>query len=106
MKLKQFKDYRWKDTEFLQSLAEKRLRETMEKQGKDIQEITMAIEEQKAIMPEKTFEEVVFAPTDNADGFSQIGYAESTETADELGLTDEDITYLKLRWGKAYKPAE
>ena len=106
MKLKQFKDYRWKDTEFLQELAEKRLRETMEKQGKDIQEITMAIEEQKAIMPEKTFEEVVFAPADDADGFSQIDYGESSETADDLGLTDEDITYLRLRWGKAYKPAE
>lgn len=73
------------------------MRETMEKQGKDIQEITMAIEEQKAIMPEKTFEEVVFAPADDADGFSQIDYGESSETADDLGLTDEDITYLRLR---------
>lgn len=106
MKLKQFKDYRWKDTEFLQELAEKRLRETLERQGKDIQEITMAIEEQKAIIPEKTFEEVVFAAGDEPTGFTQMALNEPAKTADDLGLTEEDITYLKLKWGKAYKPEE
>ncbi len=106
MKLKQFKDYRWKDTEFLQELAEKRLRETMERQGKDIQEITLAIEEQKAIIPEKSFEEVVFAPADEPTGFTSMEFNEPSKTADDLGLTDEDITYLKLKWGKSYKPEE
>ena len=106
MKLKQFKDYRWKDTEFLQELAEKRLRETMERQGKDIQEITLAIEEQKAVIPEKTFEEVVFAAGDEPVGFNSIELSEPSKTADDLGLTEEDITYLKLKWGKSYKPEE
>jgi len=27
-------------------------------------------------------------------------------TADELGLTEEDIMYLRLKWGKSYKPEE
>ena len=106
MKLKQFKDYRWKDTEFLQELAEKRLRETLERQGKDIQEITLAIEEQKAVIPEKTFEEVVFAAGDEPVGFSSMELSEPSKTADDLGLTEEDITYLKLKWGKSYKPEE
>lgn len=106
MKLKQFKDYRWKDTAFLQELAEKRLRETLERQGKNIQEITMAIEEQKTIIPEKTFEEVVFAPADEADGYATMDYSTQAETAEDLGLTEEDITYLRLKWGKSYKPTE
>ena len=106
MKLKQFKDYRWKDTDFLQDLAEKRLRETMERQGKDIQEITLAIEEQKAVIPEKSFEDIVFAPADEPVGFTSMELNEPAKTADDLGLTDEDITYLKLKWGKSYKPEE
>ena len=106
MKLKQFRDYRWKDTEFLQDLAEKRLREVMERQGKDIQEITMAIEEQKAIMPEKSFEEVVFAPADEPIGYTSMDYTDVSKTADDLGLNEEDITYLQLKWGKSYKPEE
>ena len=30
MRLKQWKDYRWKDTDFLRELAEKRVKESME----------------------------------------------------------------------------
>lgn len=69
----------------------------MEKQGKDIQEITLAIEEQKAVIPEKTFEEIVFAPTDEPGGYTSLEYSEPAKTADDLGLTEEDITYLKLK---------
>ncbi len=72
----------------------------------------MAIEEQKTIIPEKTFEEVVFAPEpepvaqDEPYSFVPMENAEPAKTADELGLTEEDITYLKLKWGKSYKPEE
>ena len=106
MKLKQWNEYRWKDTEFLQQLAEKQLREVMKAQGKDIQEITMAIEEQKVIAPEKTFEEIVFAPADETPAYSQTMFQDQSESADELGLTEEDVRYLQLRWGKSYKPSE
>lgn len=85
----------------------------MERQGKDIQEITLAIEEQKNIIPEeeKTFEEVVYADeptqTEDTDTFVTMEFVqEPTKSADELGLTDEDVTYLKLKWGKSYKPEE
>ena len=73
------------------------MREVMERQGKDIQEITMAIEEQKAIMPEKSFEEVVFAPADEPVGYTSMDYADVSKTADDLGLNEEDITYLQLK---------
>lgn len=78
----------------------------MERQGKDIQEITLAIEEQKAVIPEKSFEDIVFAPADEPVGFTSMELNEPAKTADDLGLTDEDITYLKLKWGKSYKPEE
>lgn len=106
MKIVQYQKYRWKDTEFLQQLADKELREAMERQGKDIQEITTALEEQKIITPQKTLDELVFAPTEEPVGFTSVEYADPAKSADELGLTDEDITYLKLKWGKAYKPEE
>lgn len=69
----------------------------MERQGKDIQEITLAIEEQKAVMPEKSFEEVVFAPGGESDGFDTIQYSDTSETIEDLGLTEEDVTYLRLK---------
>lgn len=69
----------------------------MERQGKDIQEITLAIEEQKAVIPEKSFEDIVFAPADEPVGFTSMEFNEPAKTADDLGLTDEDITYLKLK---------
>ena len=69
----------------------------MERQGKDIQEITLAIEEQKAVMPEKSFEEVVFAPGGESNGFDTIQYSDTSETVEDLGLTEEDVTYLRLK---------
>ena len=58
MKLKQFKNYRWKDTEFLQEMAEKKLTETMRRSGYDEQQIAAAVQEGKITIPE----EPVFAP--------------------------------------------
>jgi hypothetical protein len=35
MKLKQYKDYRWKDTAYLQEVADKKTEEAMKRQGYD-----------------------------------------------------------------------
>ena len=43
MRLNQFKDYRWKDTEFLQELANARVKETMERQGYSAADIAEAL---------------------------------------------------------------
>lgn len=105
MKLKQFKDYRWKDTEFLQQMANNKLEQTMKRQGYDAQQIATAIEKSSITIPEGELKEPVYAPPPNApteDYFTQ----QSGEVEQELDLTDEDRTYLRLKWGKTYKPEE
>lgn len=112
MKLKQFKDYRWKDTEFLAQMAEKKLRDTMTAQGYSAAEITQAVEENKvkdidpniqqpvpnfSTVPEGiTVKDSLIAPT--MDYFSQPEV--------DLGLTEEETQYLRLKWGNTYKPSE
>ena len=103
MKLKQFKDYRWKDTEFLQQLADSKLEQTMKRQGYGAAEIAMAQEQNRIIIPEEGFAEPVYAEPVIEDYFSQ----QSGGNDDfDLNLTDDDKTYLRLKWGKAYKPEE
>ena len=101
MKLKQYKDYRWSDTEFLQELANQKIEATMKQTGQySAAEIAMAIEESnKIVMPEKPIE--LLAPPASYNPFEE-------EPEEDLGngLTPEDITYLKIKWGKTYKPDE
>ena len=105
MKLKQFKDYRWKDTEFLQQMANNKLEQTMKRQGYDAQQIATAIEKSSITIPEGELKEPVYAPPPDAsmeDYFAQ----QSGEMEQDLDLSDEDRTYLRLKWGKTYKPEE
>ena len=108
MKLKQYHDFRWKDTAFLQEMADKRTREAMEKAGYDIQEITMAIEQAHVPIPEGELapppapSATPSAPEPVEDYFAQI----SGGTEDFVDLTEEEATYLRLKWGKAYRPEE
>ena len=92
MKLKQHKDYRWKDTEFLQELENSKLEQTMKRQGYDIQEITMAIEQNKNMPPpvEKP------AEAEPADYFGSLNNIPEVE----LDLSEEDKIYLSLKWGR------
>jgi hypothetical protein len=102
MKLKQYKDYRWNDTEFLQELANQKIEATMKQTGQySAADIAMAIEESnKIVMPEKPPE--LLAPSTPAyNMFEQEIEEDLTD-----GLTPEDITYLKIKWGKTYKPDE
>lgn len=104
MKLKQHKDYRWEHTKFLQELAESKIEQAMKRQGYGMKEITMALEKKKLVIPEEGFKEQVYQ--DNSfeveDYFSQHSEGEDLN----IDLTDEDKTYLRLKWGKAYKPEE
>lgn len=103
MKLKQYKEYRWKDTEFLQELADNKLEQAMKRQGYSAAEITMAQEAKKIIIPEEGFKEPVYetAPVIE-DYFAQQAGGDDMD----IDLTEEDRTYLRLKWGKAYKPEE
>lgn len=112
MKLKQFKEYRWKDTEFLQELANNKIEQTMKRQGYEAAEIAQAIATSTVIIPQGVLEEPVYKKeeeknphlaSDNEDYF-----AEQQNIVDDFidDLTEEDKTYLRLKWGKTYKPEE
>lgn len=105
MKLKQFKNYRWKDTEFLQEMAEKKLTETMRRSGYDEQQIATAVEQGKFVIPEGELQPPA-APGPAEDDVEDYFAMQSDFEEEELELTDEDKTYLRLKWGKAYKPEE
>ena len=110
MALKQFKDFRWKDTAFLQEEANRKIEETMKRQGYDAQDIANAINKATFEIPEKP-EEPVFTGVPNnpyaafpqEDYFAQINGSDDDFQDD---LTEEDKIYLRLKWGKAYKPEE
>ena len=111
MALKQFKDFRWKDTAFLQEEANRRIEETMKRQGYDAQDIANAINKATFEIPEKPLEEPTFTGVPNdpyvaspqEDYFAQINGSDD-DFADDL--TEENKIYLRLKWGKAYKPEE
>ena len=109
MKLKQFKDFRWADTERLQELANHRIEETMKRQGYDAVEIAEVIQKGTFEIPDKPLEQPVYAAEEeefaetNEDYFSSNVYGNYTE---DIGLTEEDIISLRLKWGKSYKPEE
>ena len=102
MKLKQYRDYRWGDTEFLQELSNQKIEATMKQSGQySASEIAQAIEESnKIVLPEKPPE--LLAQQEPVVPYYQ------TEQDDNImdELTPEDITYLKIKWGKSYKPEE
>ena len=102
MKLKQWKEYRWKDTAFLQELADNKLEQAMKRQGYGAAEITVALEKNKVIVPEGELVEPQYAAPAQEDYFAdQCGGDDF-----DIDLTEEEKTYLRLKWGKTYKLEE
>lgn len=110
MALKQWKDYRWKDTDFLREQAENKIRITMEAQGFGAAEIATQIERGTFPMPEKPMAPPIF--TDDPEVlYGQVPAAPQPSAAndcpeEEYDLTDEDKTYLCLKWGRTYNVSE
>ena len=108
MKLKQHKDYRWKDTAFLQEMADTKKEQAMKRQGYDAQEIALQLEKDRQYLPddgvakEPVYDETPSAPQPVEDYFAEQCGGEELN----IDLTDEDKTYLRLKWGKTYKPEE
>ena len=108
MKLKQNKDYRWKDTAFLQEMADTKKEQAMKRQGYDAQEIALQLEKDRQYLPEDgivkepVYDETPSAPYPVEDYFAEQCGGEELN----IDLTDEDKTYLRLKWGKTYKPEE
>ena len=110
MQLKQFRDFRWKDNEFLQELARTKAEQAMERQGytaaqiaKTIQENTIQLPTEELAIPDlkKPDPQEISAPTAN---FEAVLDDEDIEI--EKDLTEEDKKYLIMKWGKTYKPSE
>lgn len=110
MKLKQFKDYRWKDTEYLQELANHKIEETMKRQGYDAQQISEAVNKSIFCLPEGELEIPQYNdPPPGSIPEPEDYFAEQCGvTVDDFedDLTDEDKIMLRLKWGKSYKPEE
>ena len=110
MKLKQYCEYRWKDTEFLQELERVKREQTMRQQGYDAQQIALANERAAFVVPEEPPKPDLspepvnpYLATGEEDYFADQSGAEED---DDIDLTDEDRMYLRLKWGKTYKPEE
>lgn len=111
MRLKQHKDYRWKDTEFLQQLANNKIEQAMKQQGYEAADIAKAIEKASSSIPEDGVAPPPPPPkAPPPSNFDEYDYfAQQNGVSDEdlgIDLTDEDKLMLRLKWGKAYKPEE
>lgn len=108
MKLKQFRDYRWKDNEFLQELANTKIEQTMKRQGYEAAEIAQVIATASVPIPQGEIPQPVYEENNNSMDDAEDYFAEQSGGADDFvdDLTEEDRTYLRLKWGKTYKPEE
>ncbi len=101
MKLKQYKDYRWKDNEFIQQMKQHEVEQAMKKQGYGQAEIDLALQK-------NAYEDLIPPPppqpTSGADYFDQLNGLNEDDF--KVDLTEEDKIYLRLKWGKSYKPEE
>lgn len=106
MKLKQYKDFRWKDTEFLQEMANSKIEQTMKRQGYDAAQIAEALNKAAFEVPKGELEIPQYADQNEGNMFLQPQTQSTEEEAFDLGLTEEDMLYLRLKWGKMYRPEE
>ena len=108
MKLKQFKDYRWKDNEFLQELNNSKIEQTMKRQGYDAQQIAQAINKATFDIPTEELTEPVYQSIEENEEPQEDYFAQQSGSDNDFDddLTEEDRLYLRLKWGKTYKPEE
>lgn len=109
MKLKQYKDYRWEHTQHLQEIANKKIEETMLRQGYDRAQIDEVIQKGTFSTPDAPLPPPPPQPQEPQDDPAAIvDNALSQQVEQELiaDLTDEDRRYLCLKWGKSYRPEE
>lgn len=138
MQVKQFRDFRWRDNQFIQDLQISKLRTSMETAGATPSEIAMAVAEasklpaSEGIFPDpKEQEGVPMPPTPPPFNIPPPKKSSKKEeeaspppppepeveeinpyfntvdlTAEELGLTEEDVNYLRIKWGQGYKPED
>ena len=121
MKLKQWKNYGWADTEKLQAINDKK--RTMEKQERAEYEEKLKEQLENGEINEAQYKTLVSTTTQNQEVLmnpamlmnSSVGnpFGDGTGFIDEsylidLGedLTEDDKIYLAMKWGRLYKPSE
>ena len=100
MKLQQFENYRWEDTETIQARLNASKAEVMTRQGYSSEEIEAAIAAGNGIEKPEGWD----APPSAMDAPPPIDAFEPVDFNDDL--TEEDRKYLAIKWGKTYKPYE
>ena len=122
MKLKQWKNYGWADSEKLQAEEKERLA-ALQTEGQEVKEIQEEIKEQfnKGEISEAEYKTMTNSATQMTNGamppiqpppgynpYADNGFGMIEEEDDDFAqdLTEEDKTYLSLKWGKLYKPSE
>lgn len=121
MKLKQWKDYGWADTERLQEENKKKAEEKAEeiaereadaKERFERGEISEA-QYKTLTSTEKQFENRAMMPPGSVPGgiapnaFNENNFMSEEELPDPaLDLTQDDKVYLAMKWGRLYKPNE
>ena len=106
MRLKQWRDYRWKDTAFLQEVENAKIEQAMKAQGYDAAEIAMTLNEKNSAIPEGDVEIPVYKDEPANETLAYDDYFAQQAPEINIDLTEEDRTYLCLKWGKTYKPEE
>lgn len=119
MRLKQWKDYGWADTEKIAQEKEEKTQEALEQQKKF--EETMKQQLENGEISEAEYKTMVSTPTQNAElavkapkneigtdnFYDENNFISEDELIDPAAeLTQEDKIYLAMKWGRLYKPNE
>lgn len=107
MRMTQYKKWRWADTDYLQKVDKNEKEVALRNQGKSESEIQQIIIESNAPIekPQELIEKEKAAAAANSRATSSLPLA-NKPSADELGLTEDDVNYLSIKWGSSYTPDE
>lgn len=112
MRMAQYKKWRWADTDYLQKVDKNEKEVALRNQGKSESEIQQIITESNAPVekPQEFIEKekavaAAAAAAANSRAPSSLPLA-NKPSAEELGLTEDDINYLSIKWGSSYSPDE
>lgn len=99
MRMVQYNKYHWKDSEELQQKAVQRKVEAMQKQGYTGEEIEEELSKDRT--PPKP--QGLAAPATQQPTF---GDTTGEPEIEDLGLSDDDKIYLRMKWGSGYRQEE
>ena len=119
MKLKQWKDYSWADTELLQTKQESKIQ--IDEAERRQHEEALKLQLENGEISEAEYKTLTSTATQNQQyiaglsqnyanpggAFPEANYMREEDLTD-LGstLTEEDKLYLAMKWGRLYKPSE